>query len=185
MSSNDPLHEKLLKKELVYQGSYLNLYRYHIVLPNGKKAAREIVEVRNAVAVLPVDNEGNVYLVRQHRPAIGKTILEIPAGLVDKGETLNHAAKRECEEETGYRPGKLKKLITYAHVEGYSTGFITLFLGTDLVFTNKIHLDSNEFVETKKLSFRELLKLIKSNKIIDSKTTLAAFLSQNILGITP
>jgi 8-oxo-dGTP pyrophosphatase MutT (NUDIX family) len=173
---DDPLFEPVTGKERIFSGGYLNLDRLAIRLPDGREGFREVVHVRNAVAVLPLDGEGNVHLVRQHRAAIGRTILEVPAGVLDDGETLEHCALRECEEETGYRPGKLKKLLTYAHAEGYSDGFITLFLGTQLQNIGALKLDSSEFVEQVAMPFPELLSLVRENKIIDSKPILCTLL---------
>ena len=172
--------EEIINRELVFQGNYLNLEKLDIRLPDGRIGKREIVRVGDAVAVLPLDEKGNVHLVRQHRPAIRRTILEIPAGIIDENEAPEDAASRECEEETGYRPAKLKALITYAHAEGYSSGFITLFFGTELEYTGNIHLDASEYVEPVSMPFGELLKMVKDNQFIDSKTILSTLLSEKL-----
>jgi len=170
--------EQILKRQFVFRGSYLHLQKLKIKLPDGRRGEREIVRVKDAVAVLPIDDQKNVHLVRQYRPAINRTLVEIPAGLLDREEKIADAAVRECEEETGYRPGVLKELITYAHAEGYSTGFITLFLGTDLEYTGNIHLDATEFLEPVCMSFDELHRLVEKNEIVDSKTILCTLLSR-------
>jgi ADP-ribose pyrophosphatase len=171
--------EKILNRELLYAGSYLTLEKLLVRLPNRQVCDREVVRVRNAVAVLPVDKEGNVHLVRQFRPAIEQLILEAPAGLMDGNENPEQTAFRECEEETGYKPRKLQKLLTYAHAEGYSTGFITLFLGTELEHTGNIHLDSSEFLEPVIMPFAELVYRVQTNQIVDSKTILCTLLSHD------
>lgn len=176
MSQDDSLHEKVLERTELFQGRYLHLDKLKIRLPNGENGIREIVKVPDAVAVLPMDQERIVHLVRQHRPAIGKTILEIPAGIIDPGETSEVCARRECEEETGMLPGKLTDLMTYAHAEGYSTGYLTLFLGEDLRATGNIQLDRTEFVEQVSLPFSELLDRVKAGDFIDSKTILCTLL---------
>lgn len=181
MPEKDKLFEPVLSREKLFEGNYLDLDRYKIQLPDGKSAIREVVKVCNAVAVLPVDDKGYAHLVRQHRPAIGKTIIEVPAGLIDNGEDENDSAVRECEEETGYKPEKLIKLITYAHAEGYSTGFITLFLGLQLKSVGKPKPDSTEFFEQETIHYYELLKMVRLNFFIDSKTILSTLLSQSYL----
>ena len=181
MKSDDPLLESVTARDRIFDGAFLRLDRLTVRLPDGRTAAREVVVMRNSVAVLPMDSEGNVRLVRQHRPAIGRTLLEVPAGLIDAGESPSDAAVRECEEETGVRPGRLRELITYAHVEGYSTAFMTLFYGTELDRTGRIRLDANEFVEPMTMPFDELLALVRSNQIIDSKTILCAMMVREIL----
>ncbi len=178
MDKNNISVEKILNRELLYTGSYLTLEKLQVRLPDQQVCDREVVRVRNAVAVLPVDDKGNVHLVRQFRPAIDQFILEAPAGLMDHDENPGQTALRECEEETGYKPRQLHKLLTYAHAEGYSTGFITLFLGTDLEYTGNIHLDSSEFLEQVTLSFSELVRRVETNQIVDSKTILCTLFSQ-------
>jgi ADP-ribose pyrophosphatase len=175
--------ERTVRREALYDGKYLHLERFHVVLPDGRAATREIVRVPEAVAVLPLDDRGIVHLVRQRRPAIEETILEVPAGLVDPGETPEIAAIRECEEEVGLRPGRLTKLIRYAHAEGYSTGFTTLYLGTLLEERTPLELDSTEILENVSMPFPNLLARIYENRIIDSKTMLSAFLAQRVLGL--
>ncbi|HDQ45102.1 MAG TPA: NUDIX hydrolase [bacterium] len=177
------LDERLEHLETVFTGKYLDVRKYHLRLPDGRKAVREIVHVRDSVAVLPVDPEGRVILVRQHRPAVGKTLIEIPAGLLDEGESPEEAALRECEEETGYRPGRLEKLITYAHAEGYSTGWMTLFVGSDLVHTGRIRLDRTENLHAVCLPFPELARKVRANEIVDSKTILSVTLGKAWLGV--
>jgi len=178
-NSGDHCFEAVVSRAAVFNGSYLDVERLQVSLPDGRLAGREIVNVKNAVAILPIDDRGIVHLVRQHRPAIGQTILEIPAGLIDQGETAEEAAIRECEEETGYKPAALKKLIRYAQAEGYSSGFTTLFMGTGLKKTGNTKLDSTEFLELVSLPYSELRTLVKTNRIIDSKTILCTLLVEN------
>jgi len=173
--------EVIRRKEKIFEGHYLRLERFHVLLPDGTHGHREVVGVKNAVAVLPVDDAGVVRLVRQYRPAIDRQILEIPAGIIDGEETEAEAARRECEEETGYRPRHLKKLITYASAVGYSTGFITLFLGTGLEYTGNIHLDPTEFLESFSLTFDRLMDKVFRNEIIDSKTIVCMLLARDAL----
>lgn len=144
-----------------------------VLLPDGKKTTREIVRVRDAVAVLLLDDEQNIHLVKQTRPAIEQTLISIPAGLIDEGESEEEAARRECEEETGYMPQHLHRIVKYAHAEGYSTGFITLFLGLDPVHSGNTKQDASEYIEQVKMPFQELYEKVCDNEIIDSKTLLS------------
>lgn len=160
----------------VFQGDYLTVEKMIINLPDGNTGKREIVQVRDAAAVLAVDKKENVYLIRQYRHAVKRYTLEIPAGLIDEHETPEQTAIRECEEETGYRPHNIIKLLYYAHSEGYSTGYTTLFLGTELEHTGKINPDSTEFLERVSMPFEEFFQLIKTQQILDSKSILSALL---------
>ena len=103
--SEKTLKEKILLRRRIFKGKYIKLDSLRIRLPDGRIGEREIVSVRDAVGVLPVDADGRVHLVRQSRPAVSRILTEIPAGLIDEGETPEEAARRECEEETGLRPG--------------------------------------------------------------------------------
>jgi ADP-ribose pyrophosphatase len=175
----EDVDESVQKRTTVFHGRYLDAEIWDVTLADGKPASREIVRVKNAAAVFMTDDRNRVCLVKQHRPAIGRTILEVPAGLVDKGEDMEAAAIRECEEETGWRPASLERLLTYAHSEGYSTGWITLFRGLRPVQTGKIKLDPTERLEAVWVPWNELEELIKKNEIVDSKTLLSFFLSSS------
>ena len=183
MESEDAL-ERVTSRRMIFRGKYLHLEMLHVKLKDGRRGEREIVRVPDAVAVLPVEEDGTVHLVRQHRPAIGRTLLEIPAGLLDVGEDEEGAALRECEEETGYVPGRLERILSYAHAEGYSTGFITLFLGTDLSYTGNQQFDSSEYVEPVRMPYEALLRRVKNGEFVDSKTILCAILCEKRLART-
>ncbi len=176
LSDGDRPAEEVVGRRELFRGSYLRLEELAIRLPDGRPARREVVAVRDAVAVLPVDARGRVHLVRQHRPAIGRTIIEAPAGVIEPGEDPREAARRECEEEIGLRPRRLLQLISYAHAEGYSTGFITLYVGLDLEAVESPGLDPTEVVERVVLPFGELRQMVERNEIVDSKTILSTIL---------
>lgn len=168
-------------RKIQYSGKYLKLETFPIQHPDGRTGNREIVHVRDAVGVLLLDDSNQVHLVKQFRHAIDKELLEVPAGLLDPGESPEDCAVRECEEETGYYPQKLHKLLHYAHAEGYSTGFTTLYLGTNLRHTGKIQLDESEYLTQHIMPLNHLIKLIYKNEILDSKTILCTLLGQHYL----
>jgi len=174
------VHEKIETRSVLFRGRYLLLERLNLSLDGRKAGIREIVRVPDAAAVLPLDRDKTVHLVRQFRPAVNRVLLEIPAGLISKGESAGETAARECEEETGVRPRRLRRLITYAHAEGYSTGFITLFLGTDLEYTGSVQLDASEHLYPVRLPFQELIHKVDSGEIVDSKTILSTLLTREI-----
>lgn len=167
------LEEKLVRKKVVYQGKYIRTEEQTVRLPDGTEAIREIVSPPDAVGILPIDSEGRIYLVRQYRPAIGQVTLEIPAGILERGEGPAETARRECEEEVGWRPQRLDFLFRYYHSVGFSTGKIEVFLGRDLHPSPDAHADPGEFIEVVRLPFEEAYQQGLSGKIIDSKTLLA------------
>ena len=126
------LGEKTLSSEMIYEGKIVKLEKQKVELPNGRISSREIVRHGEAVAILPIDQDGNLLLVEQFRKPIDKVILEIPAGLVEPGEEPAQAAARELEEECGVVAGKLEFVVKYYTTPGFSDEMIHLFRATDL-----------------------------------------------------
>ncbi|HET6370245.1 MAG TPA: NUDIX hydrolase [Nitrospiria bacterium] len=169
------LEEKLIRKKGVYDGKYIRAEEWVVRLPNGVEAVREIVTPPNAVGILPIDERGEVFLVRQFRPAIGKITIEIPAGIFEPGEAPEETARRECEEEIKMKPGRLDFLLSYFHSVGFSTGRIQLYLARDLTSRPDAPGDPGEFLEVIKIPIEALYRKIADREVIDSKTLLAVF----------
>ena len=172
--------EKTISSKRIYKGRIIGLREDKVLLPNGVKSKREIVEHPGAVAVIAIAKDNKIILVRQYRKAVEEAIFEIPAGLVhwEKGETALQAAKRELEEETGYRARKIKKLLKGFASPGYSSEIIHYFLATDLIQT-KPNPDEDELLEPVLVNPKDYKKLIKSGKIKDNKTLLGILLALN------
>lgn len=164
------LTERVIGKRVVYAGKYLSTEQQTVLLPDGRQAIRDIVRPPDAVAVVPIDDAGRIHLVRQYRPAIRRTIYEIPAGIIDQGEQATATAKRECEEEIGLRPRRLLKLCTFYSAVGFSTGSIQLFLALGLVAGRAGHHDATEFIEVHAIPFERAHRWVLANKIIDAKS---------------
>ncbi|MEM2865676.1 MAG: NUDIX hydrolase [Candidatus Hadarchaeales archaeon] len=130
---------------------------------------REVVEHPGAVAILPFLGGKRILLLKQYRPAIGKWIYEIPAGTLEKGEDLLACARRELEEETGYRAERMEKLFEMYLAPGYSTEKLHSFLASELHPTSP-HRDWGEEIKVVKTTLPRALKMIRSNKIEDAKT---------------
>ncbi len=175
------LHEKVLKRRVVYAGGYLTAHQYLVRLPDGTTATRDIVRPPDAAAVVPIDRAGNIFLVRQFRPAIGRVLYEIPAGIIDRGEPPVRAARRECEEEIGMRPRRLKKLCVAYHAAGFSTGCVHIFLATELTPVKRPTADVTEFVEPVRFPFRQACRMAQTNQIIDAQTLIGLLWTQRLL----
>lgn len=160
-----------MKKKIVYDGKILGLSVYDITV-RGKKMKREIIEHRGAAAILAFDKEGKVILVKQHRFGHGY-ILEIPAGTLERDERPERCAFREIQEETGYKANKLTHLITYYPSVGYNKEAIYCFVAKNVQKISGQALDEDEIMSVVKINFKKLLSMIKSGKIIDSKTICA------------
>ncbi|MFZ5877375.1 MAG: NUDIX hydrolase [Nitrospirota bacterium] len=168
------LNESVIAARTVYHGRYLRAEERTVRLPDGREARREIVVPPNAVGVLPITDDGTVYLVRQYRTALERAILEIPAGILEPGEDPEQTARRECGEEIGLSPARLDPLVGYYHSVGFSTGRIEVFLGRDLQPAPHAEPDGTEFIEVVTMPFEELLDRVRRGEIVDSKTLLAA-----------
>ena len=175
------VNEVVKSRESIYDGSYLSFERWKVELPDKTTAFREIVIPRHAVAVVPVDDNQQVHLVRHARVAVNDILVEIPAGIIDENELPEETARRELVEEIGLYPNNLIKLITYYHAEGYSTGNITIFLGTELEKRESETNDHTEFLEHVTFPFDEVMSWIPQGKIKDSKTLLGMMFAQKWL----
>ncbi|MBI4640114.1 MAG: NUDIX hydrolase [Candidatus Tectomicrobia bacterium] len=165
-------HETLHIDE-IYRGKYLALQRQTIRLPNQRVVLREVVIPPNAVAMLPLDSHGLVYMIRQYRPAAKKVLLEIPAGILDPEESPEETARRELIEEVGKSAATLTHLFRYYHAEGYSTGVIDLYLATHLSDASSPVRDTSELLEVVPLPFQEVYEKVLRKEIVDSKSLLA------------
>lgn len=164
------LIERVLGTQVVYAGTYLSTEQQTVLLPDGRQAIRDIVRPPDAVAIVPIDDDGRIYLVRQYRSAIRKTIYEIPAGIIDHGERPAATARRECEEEIGLRPRRLLKLCTFYSAVGFSTGSIQLFLARELMAGLGRHHDATEFLQVRAIPFERAYRWVLSNRIVDAKS---------------
>lgn len=175
------LQEKVLKRRVVYAGNYLTTHLYVVRLPDGTTATRDIVRPPDAVAVVPLDDAGNIYLVRQYRPALGRVLCELPAGVIDPGESPARTARRECAEETGMRPKRLRKLCVVYHAAGFSTGCIHIFLARGLTAVKRPRPTAGEFVEPIRLPFRRAVHMALANRIVDAQSLIGLFWAERLL----
>jgi len=166
----------------LYEGPIFKLRQDTITLPNGKEAVRDIIEHNGATAIIAVADDGRLVLVRQFRYGAGCDMLEIPAGKLDPGEDPEECALRELAEETGYRAARIRKVMDLCMIPAWSTERVGLYLAEGLV-KGETQLDDEEFVEVELYSVKELLGMIDSGEISDSKTVLAVFYYAGRLGL--
>ena len=170
------LTEKTLERKTVYQGHIVTVQVDRAELPNGASAVREVVRHPGGVAVLPLMADDTVLLVRQFRYPIGKVLVEIPAGKMDRGgEEPRAAALRELEEETGYYTEDMELLITVRTTVAFCDERIEIYTARNLNATRQ-HLDEDEYIDVKAFTMDELKTMILEQKIEDSKT-IAALMS--------
>jgi len=145
-----------------------------VLLPNGKESKREIVNHPGAVAIIPITENGKLIVVEQYRKALERSIIEIPAGKLEPGESPALTARRELEEETGYGCHDLQYLQTFATSPGFADEVIHLFVAKDLYkIEEKADLDEDEFVELLEVTIEEAEEMVKDQRIFDAKTAFA------------
>lgn len=161
--------EKKLNSELVYNGKILEVYKDDVELADGKKSFREVVRHSGGVVIIALKDENTILMVKQFRYPINKTVLELPAGKLEKDENPFCAAQRELEEETGYCANIWKSKGFINTSPGFSDEKLYLYLAQDLEFTH-CHPDEGEIIESFEYSIKDIFEMIKKNEINDAKT---------------
>ncbi|MCL2575284.1 MAG: NUDIX hydrolase [Defluviitaleaceae bacterium] len=165
---------KTISSQEVFNGRVMRVTVDEILLPNGKMSVRETVHNRDAAVVLPIDDDGGIFLVRQYRHSVRRLVLEVPAGVFDGNETPEQCALRELEEEIGLKANVLTKVCAYHGSIGICSGMMHLFIAED--FTQGMqNLDPDEFLTIEKYTVDECEKMIQNGDIVDGKTILAIF----------
>lgn len=172
------LEEKTISSQTIFAGKVVHLQVDQVKLPNGSTSTREIIKHPGAVSVLAVTEENRLVLVRQFRKPLEKTILEIPAGKLEKGEDPLVCAKRELQEETGYIADHLEPVVSFYTSPGFADEYLHLFQAKGLK-KGQVDLDEDEFVELVELTLEECLAEIKKGTICDAKTVTAIYFWQN------
>jgi ADP-ribose diphosphatase len=171
-SSSDKTRVRVVSHRRVYDGKILALELDEIREEGGAKALREVVRHRGSVAALPVDDEGRLVLVRQYRHPIGQTLWEVPAGLLERGESPEQAVRREIEEEVGRRAGDLERLAVIHPTPGFCDEVLHLFRATRLEETPVRH-DEDEVLEVKWFTLDEARRMMRAGELRDAKTLVA------------
>ena len=167
--------------EMIYDGTILHVYKDTVTLPNGKEAGRELIRHVGAVGIVPMADDGRVYVERQYRYPLDMVITEIPAGKLDsKAEDRLEAAKRELKEETGITADEWTELGEYYPAAAYTDEKLTLYLARKLHFGEQ-KLDDDEFLNIEAVPLNELIDEIMSGKITDGKTQVALLKAAKIV----
>ena len=161
--------EKTLTSQRIYEGRAVKLRVDTVRKRSGTITNREIVEHSDAVAVVVLDSKDRVILVRQYRNAVGKTLLEIPAGCIDPGEQPINTVRRELQEEIGYLPNKIDKLGGFYSAPGYCTEFLHLYLATYLI-PSRLEAEDTDEIEVVRVPITKVSDLIASGEIADAKS---------------
>lgn len=137
--------------------------------PDGFEIKRAIVQHGGSAVVMPVDEGNRVLLVRQYRLPALRYMWELPAGRIDPGETVAQTARRELQEETGFRARKMTKLCEFWVSPGFLGEKMTIFLATGLTEGDQTPME-DERIELRWFTIKELDKMIAAGKMPDAKT---------------
>lgn len=164
--------EKKISSKDIYKGRIVHLHIDEVELIDGSTSVREIIEHDGGVTVIPVDENGDVYCVRQYRYGFGKSIVETPAGKLEKGEEPLACAVRELSEETGFTADKYIYLGEFYPSPGYCHEKLYAYLALGLK-KGKAHLDEGEYLDVIKYPLDTLVEMIMRNELYDAKTIIA------------
>ena len=174
------LKETCLSSEHVYKGKFLDVWKDKVELPNGKTSSREYIKHPGAVVIIPVLPDGKIGLIRQYRYPMGMEQIELPAGKLDKNEDHLDTAKRELEEEIGYRANSMKEITEIHPCIGYSDERMWIYLAEELTYT-KTNQDLDEFVELMPTELSDSVEMIWSGKITDVKSIIGILWANRLL----
>lgn len=180
-SPADDLTEVVVESEILRRGRYLTFRIDTIERADGTRAKREVVGHPGAVAILAIDEDDNVLMVRQFRIPAGRVLLEVPAGTLDVDpltgaiEDPALAAPRELEEETGYRAGSWRLLTSFWTAPGFATEYMHLYLATELrpAHEGRLGPDEDERLQLERVPWQEAIERAERGDIADAKSLIA------------
>jgi ADP-ribose pyrophosphatase len=181
--ADEDLRETVIGSEILHHGRLGNFRIDTVRFSDGRTSTREILGHPGAVAIVAIDPDGSVLLVRQWRTAAARAMVEIPAGTLDRIDPAGAiedpelAAPRELEEETGYRAGNWRKLATFWTAPGFASELMHLYLATDLrpAHGDRLGPDEDERLELVRLPFAEALDAVDRGEICDAKSIIGLF----------
>jgi ADP-ribose pyrophosphatase len=170
----------IVNRRQVLQGHAFNVEKVRLLLPDNRERDYDLVDHNDAVTILPIDDEGMVYFVRQYRVGAEKELLELPAGVMDEGEAPLTTAHRGLQEEIGRDSSVMERIGGFYMAPGYTTEYMHIFLATNLRESLLEH-DEDEFLNLIKVDLREVFDMIRSGQIEDGKTISAFLLAMPML----
>lgn len=170
----------LLHTQTIHHGRVFTLRQDTVRMPDGKTTTLDIIAHHGAATLVPVDDTGRIWFVRQYRHAAGDVLLELPAGTIDPGEAPEACAAREVREEIGMAAGKLQHIGEFFLAPGYSTEYMHIYLATDLRPAPLQH-DADEFLSVVTVPIAEAYAMARDGRIRDAKSLAALLLAQPYL----
>lgn len=164
---------KLISENIKYDGPRFSVIQKIYERENGFKYVRDCVEPGNAVVILPINENNEVVFVKQYREVIGKVTLELPAGMIDKDEIPENAAKRELEEETGFRAKDIKLLTSYYPSCGYTSEKLYIYIAKNFELGSQHFDDTEEILNVEKIHIDKCLEYALEDKFDHASVNIA------------
>lgn len=171
---------EVTQSKTVFKGRVFDVKQESVRLPEGNLVQLDIVEHAASVSLLPLDEDGQFWFVRQYRHPAGQEIIELPAGVVDEGEEAQAAALREIREEIGMAAKNLELLGSFYLAPGYSTEYMYVYLATGLT-PAPLEQDEDEVISVVKIPLQEAFRMAVQGKFHDAKTLATLFLARPYL----
>ena len=169
----------IINSQSIFDGHVFQIRRDRLKMPNDKISELDIVVHADSVCMLPIDENKNIWFVRQYRHPAQREILELPAGVLEKDEKPDECAQREIREEIGMEAGKIINLGGFYLAPGYSTEFMYVYIMLDLS-ANPLQPDENEFLRVERIPKENVFDLIEKGKILDAKSIAAIAMANKV-----
>lgn len=168
---------ELVHTETIYKGRVFDVRQDHLRAPDGKLVKLDIVAHPGAVTLVPVDEQGHIWFIRQYRHPARRDLLELPAGVTEAGEDPEASARREIREEIGMAAGHLLKVGEFFLAPGYSTEYMLVYLATG-IYPDPLQGDEDEYIDIEKIRIDQAFRMAETGQIQDAKSLAALFLAR-------
>jgi ADP-ribose pyrophosphatase len=167
----------LKHRQKIYDGRIIRVERDVVAFRDGRTATMEAVRHRGSVVLIPQPSPGQVILIRQFRYVIGRWIWELPAGSLEQGELPGRAARRECQEELGLRPTRIRRVGSFYPSPGFCDERMVFYVCTGLVrLSQPPPADPDEQIRPRTFTIGQVWQLVKRGHVVDMKTVVGLIL---------
>jgi ADP-ribose pyrophosphatase len=174
------LTTRLINRKDLFSTKLFDIQEVQIVMPNKKQHHYQMVDHADSVTILPVDEKGQIWFVSQYRVGANADLLELPAGVIEQGETPLECARREVQEEIGMAARSMQSLGSFFLAPGYCNEVNHVFLAREL-FASSLAQDEDEFLNISSLRIEQVYQMAHAGKIQDAKSLAALLLARPLL----